>query len=810
MSLMISMPKPRYSNIPSLLITAVCLVLISCSGAKHSSDGGATSPVDLVYPQIDAANSRWFFFSSACRPFGMVNLSPDMLTSGTWGTGYRYRSDTIRCFSHVHGWQLSGIPVLPTTGKFKGHLGSDQYGSRYSHDTERIKPGYHRIHLDDYDIDAELTSTTRVGFHRYTFPASGESHILFDFTTALGPSGTDKGYARKVSDRELEGYVVMSATSRRPKPVTIFFVAQFDKPFQTFSGWQNGKLVNASDVIEGSATGVYVTFPTAAHERRLMKVAISYVSAAQAKLNLETELPHWDFDRVVRESAAAWNQMLGRIEVEGGSLEDRRRFYTDLWKALQGRRIVSDVNGKYCDMTGAERKIGQIPLDKNGRPLFNQYNSDSFWGAQWTLNTLWHLVYPEVTESFVNSMLQMYSDGGLIPRGPSGGNYTYVMTGATSTPFIVSAWMKGIRGFDVEKAYEGMKKNHLPGGLMGKAGYEHYSARGGGIEAYIEKGYIPFPLSDKRFGLHQDGAAQTLEYAYQDFALAEMAKALGKTDDYRMFRKRAGNYRNVWNAAIGWMWVKDSTGNWRKPVNILEYDHGWVEGNAAQYTWFVPHDVNGLIGLMGGRKAFTDKLNACFEAAQKHGFVSGKSHDEETARHNREVYINYGNQPSIETAFLFNYSGVPWLTQYWSRQVVRAVYSGLSPDFGYSGDEDQGLMGSLAVLMKIGIFSVNGGTAAEPVYEIASPLFDKVTIHLNRKYYPGEKIIIESRNNSSENYYIRSATWNGAQWDKAWITHDSFVKGGTLTLEMAPEPNKQWASAPASAPPSMSTMEGGG
>ena len=209
---------------------------------------------------------------------------------------------------------------------------------------------------------------------------------------------------------------------------------------------------------------------------------------------MQTELPHWDFDRVVQESRDEWNQWLSRIEVEGGAEKQQRRFYTDLWKALQGRRIVSDVNGKYLDMTGKEPRIGQIPLDEDGWPLFNHHNSDSFWGAQWSLNTLWHLVYPEVSEDFVNSMLMMYDDGGLIPRGPSGGNYTYVMTGASTTPFIVSAWLKGIRGFDVEKAYEGMRKNHFPGGLMSKAGYEHETAKGGGIEDYMERGYIPYPF----------------------------------------------------------------------------------------------------------------------------------------------------------------------------------------------------------------------------------------------------------------------------------------------------------------------------
>lgn len=800
---MVSIFEMKNFSLYPALFTVVVFLILSCGDIIKEND--KPLPVDLVYPHIDAANSRWFFFSSASRPFGMVNLSPDMLTHGTWGTGYRYHVDTIRCFSHIHAWQLSGIPVLPTTGDFKGHLGSDLYGSRYSHENETVKPGYHQVRLDDYNINAELTSTTRVGFHRYTFPKSDQSQILFDFTTSLGPSTTQKGYVKKVSNTELEGYAVMDATRRRPKPVMIFFVAQFDKPFDKFSGWRDGKLVEVNDVIEGAATGAYVSFPTRENEQRLMKVGISYVSIDQARLNLQTEIPHWDFDKVVEESATQWNQWLSRIEVEGGTETEQRRFYTDLWKALQGRRIISDVNGKYCDMTGSERRIGQIPLDENGKPKFNHHNSDAFWGAQWSLNTLWHLVYPEVTESFVNSMLLMYEDGGLIPRGPSGGNYTFVMTGASSTPFIVSAYLKGIRGFDINKAYEGLRKNHMPGGLMSKAGYEHNTYKGGGLEYYIERGYIPHPLNTGADAFHQHGSTQTLEYAYQDFTLSQLAKALGKHDDYALFKKRAENYRNIWNDSLGWMWVKNLDGKWKQPVHILTYGAGWVEGNAAQYTWFVPHDVKGLIDLMGGADKFTDKLNTSFENASKHHFVSGKSHDGETTRENREVFINYGNQPCMQTAFLFNYSGSPWLTQYWTRQIIRDVYSGLSPEYGYSGDEDQGLMGSLAVLMKIGLFSTNGGTSAEPVYEIGSPVFSKVTIHLNPDYYPGEKFVIEAKNNSAENYYIQSAKLNGVDLDRAWIPHADLVKGGSVELMMGEAPNKDWASSPALAPPSMST-----
>jgi len=771
-----------------------------------SGQANKMQPVDLVYPLTDAANSRWFFFNSATRPFGMVNLSPDNAIDADWNAGYRYEKDSIKCFSHIHCWQLSGIPVLPTTGEFKGHLGSDSYGSVFSHNKETIKAGYHQVYLETYKIKAELTSTTRVGFHKYTFPAAENSQILFDFSTFLGPSDTQYGLIRKISNTEIEGYAIMAPTIRRPKTVTVFFVAQFDKPFKSLKTWQFGKLLGESDLIEGERIGGYVDFSTTDNEKRKMKVAISYVSEAQARINLEKELNHWDFEKVVTESREDWNHWLSRIEIEGGTETEQRRFYTDLWHALQGRRIISDVNGKYSDMTGPVRIIRQIPLDAEGKPKFNHHNSDSFWGAQWTLNTLWHLVYPEVTESFVNSMIKMYEDGGLIPRGPAGGNYTYVMTGAATTPFIVSAYLKGIKGFDLEKGYEGLRKNHFPGGMMSKIGYEHNTFKGGGIEYYMEKGYVPHPLSKIKYGFHQDGSTQTLEYAYQDYALAQFAKKLGKTEDYQLFMKRATNYKNIWNAEIGWMWNRTIDGKWGEPVDILRYDNGWEEGNAAQYTWFVPHDVQGLISLMGGRDIFNAKLNTSFLEAEKHDFTSGKSHDKELLEKLRRVYINYGNQPSIQTAYLFNYSGAPWLTQYWSRKVVEKVYSGLSPFYGYSGDEDQGLMGSLAVLMKSGIFSTNGGTSENPFYEISSPIFNKITLHLHSDYYKGKSFTIEAPNNSSKNFYIQSASLNDKPLDKPWILHETITNGGKLILKMGSTPNKTWGSKPEQAPPSMTSF----
>ncbi|MCW3091687.1 MAG: alpha,2-mannosidase [Ferruginibacter sp.] len=762
---------------------------------------------DLVEPMVDAANSRFFYFSSASRPFGMVNLSPDMELDGVWNAGYRYNKDTIKCFSHIHCWEMAGIPVLPTTGAFRGHLGPSMYGSSYSHKQEVARPGYHKVVLKDYNITAELTSTNRVGFHRYTFMKAGPANILFDFTTVLGSSATQSASVKKVDEHAIEGEVTMAATVRRPRPITIYFVAEFDKPFESFGGWQNGKIIPVQNSIAGEHTGVYLGFTTVANETRQMKIAISYVSVEEANRNLRAELPHWDFNRVVKESAREWNEWLGRIEVEGGTLTEQRRFYTDLWHALQGRRIVSDVSGTYIDNTGVKPAVRQIPLDANGTPLFNEYNSDSFWGAQWSINTLWHLVYPEVTESFINAFLEIYKNGGLIPRGPSGGNYTYVMTGAAVTPFIVSAYMKGIRGFDVNKAYEGMRKDHFPGGMMSKAGYEHNTFKGGGIEAYMELGYVPYPLDKIKYGYHQDGSAQTLEYAYQDYALGQMANALGKKDDYLLFSKRAQNYKNIFNKDIGWMWVKDSTGKWANPVDILQYEHGWVEGNAAQYTWFVPHDVKGLIELMGGPGVFTNKLNESFTKAREHGFVSGKSENPNDQELLRRVYINYGNQPCMETPFLFNYAGKPWLTQYWTRQLIDSVYSGISPQKGYSGDEDQGLMGSLAVLMKIGLFSTNGGTSQKPFYEIGSPIFNKITIHLNPKYYQGKQFEIITKNNGPKNFYIQSAILNGKALNQPWFWHETLVKGGRLILQMGQQPNKSWGSDLKMSPPSMSSAK---
>lgn len=757
-----------------LSIGFVVILFISCKieSNKTALEKNNIDYTKKVYPQLDTDHSRWFFFSSASRPFGMVNLSPDTQIGGAWGSGYRYQTDTIKGFSHIHAWQMSGVSVMPVvvTQENNNTLYSDFY-SKFNHDTEKISPGYHAVELDRYKITSELTSTKRVGFHQYTFPKNKQSAILFNLNSILGPCKNTNGSLVQESLRQLSGSIVMEPTHRRPRPLTVYFKAVFNSEIK--------------GVEQDQQTGNYLVHVAGTGEKILMKIGVSYTSIENAGINIDKELSHWDFNKVVDDSKSEWNDLLGRINVEGATENDQRRFYTDLWHALQGRRTISDANGAYPDNTKKEFRIGQIPLDKNNIPEFNHYNSDSFWGAQWTINTLWGLAYPDVMEDFVHSLMLYYKDGGFVPRGPSGGNYTHVMTGASSTPFIVSAIQKGIIKKDLENIYQALKKNHMPYGTMGKAGYEHSTNLGGGLNHYINKGYVPYPIPEGEFGSHQDGASLTMEYAYQDWTLAQLAKKLNHTEDYQYFLNRSNNYKNVFDKKAGWMRPKNVNGVWRKDFDPYQVEHGFIESNGAQSTWFVPHDIKGLAKLMGGNNKAVEKLNNQFKAAEKLKFTSGTSHSAELHPEYSRIPINYGNQPSIQTAYVFHKLNRPDLTQFWSRNVLKATFSGLAPNTGYNGDEDQGLMGSLSVLMKIGLFQMNGGTENDTEYQIGSPIFDEVSIKLHPDYYGDKTFIIKTKNNSNTNVFVNDVKLNDQEVEGYILSHSDIVKGGKLVLEMS-------------------------
>ncbi len=763
-------------------------ILLALAGCIRAS--AQDSYVDKVNPFVDSHRSRWFYFDSASLPFGMVSLSPDTGTAHSWGSGYLYDSLHVRCFSHIHNWQMSGVAVMPTTGPFKGHRGMDAYRSAFTHEDEIAKPGYHRIHLDDYDITAELTATTRVGFHRYTYPRSDESYILFDAGAFLAHGPTTYSEVWMVDDHTVAGWEIMGATGRRPKDTPVYFWAELSKPVAETVCWREGQVLKPVRParVSGKDAGLAVRFATREGEQVLLKIAISYTSVEIARKNLEAELPGWDFDGTRDAAFAAWDEKLGRIDVEGGTHEQQVKLYTDLWHALLGRHIVSDADGHYMDMTGPAPVIRQIPLDASGKPRYNHHNFDAWWGSHWSLDILWTMAYPEIVDDFCNTMLDYYRNGGLIPRGPSGGNYTYVMIGDPAVSFFAAAYNKGIRGYDAELAYEGLRKNAFRGGIRDHAGYEHArDASSGGMRFYETLGYVP----DGRAGLtgmHTTGAAMTLEYAYQDWCLAQLALALDKQEDYAFFMKRSRNYRNVWDPAVGFMNARMEDGTFLKafdPLEISEKD-GFCESNAAIYSHFVPHDMPGLIDLFGGRKEYVRRLDEQFRLSEPNGFF--RSSDPALKAFN---WTDYGNQPGTGMAHLFSHAGAPWLTQKWVRK-VKAAYGNITPYGGYRDDEDQGQMGALGVLMAIGLFEVDGGCSTESRYEITSPLFDRITIRLNPDYYPGGRFEILTRNNSDKNMYIRKAVLNGKPWNDCVIPHADFIRGGKLELDMGARPNKKW------------------
>ncbi len=742
-------------------------------------------PVDWVDPLIDTANRRFFFLTTASRPFGMVNLSPDTRVGlDGWESGYRYTDDVIHGFSHVHAWQLCGIPMMPTLGEMNGHLGSDVYKSKFRHESEVAQPGYHSVTLDDYEIKAELTSTVRVGVHRYTFNKAGRAWILLNLPSPIMLPMSDS-FIEQVKPNEFCGYVENEATRRRPKPTKIFFSLQCEQSPSESLCWQDDTVIPLAGSIQNS--GLALGYDVQAGDVLQFRVGISYCGVEYAQDNILQECNHWDFDAVRTDAREDWNQELSRIEVEGGTDAQKTKFYTDLFNALKGRRRISDAGGTYMDMTGETPQIRQIPLNDDGKPHYEHHNSDAFWGAAWTLNTLWSLVYPRITHNFCNTLIDMYHNGGLIPRGPSGGNYTFVMTAPTSTTFLVSAWMYGIRTFDIDTAYQGLLKNHGPGGLMSKAGYEHDTSIGGGVEYYLERGYVPQGIVADAFHTHA-AATMTLEYAFHDWALAQLSQTLDYSTDYDQLITRSKNYKNLWDSSTKFMRPRMMDGEFLPDFDPMVL-YGWCEGNAHHYRWYAPHDVQGLADLFGGYDVFIDELNTLFELAEGHSFTAPHAKHE-------EGYIDYGNQPCMYLAHLFNYAGAPWLTQKWVRRIMQAAKSDVTPYGGYGGDEDQGQMGALNILMAMGLFSINGGCLPEPILELSAPIFDRITIHLDPDYHNGGKFVIEAENNNPDACYIQSAELNGQHLDTAWFYHHDFAKGGTLKLVLGNEPNKSWANQP--------------
>jgi predicted alpha-1,2-mannosidase len=775
------------------------IFLLFTSTICEAQMGAKKLPVDYADCMIGNHDSRWMQFPGASMPFGMVKLSPDNQRQG-WKAGYEYNIENIAGFSHIHSWTMDGLLMMPTLGPLQIDPGKENdpdggYRSRIRHETEVATPGYYSVMLEDTKIKAEITATTRAGFQRYTFPKSDSARVMIDLQidSEYGTELTDS-HIYKVSDTEIEGYTHQQALRGAGwNEYQLFFVIRFSKPFHDLNGWnRNGINFKVDSLFSGwdhSDFGAFVHFKTKEGEQILVQTGISFVSIAQARLNLDTEITKpfgWDFDAVHRNGRKVWNDLLSVIDVEGKDEVDKKKFYSNLYRVYVGRTIYSDVNGKYVDMY---ERVQQL---KN--PDLPMYGGDAFWNTFWNLNQVWTLATPDLADKWTASLLEFYDKGGWLCKGPEGLEYSGIMVASHEIELIVSSYQKGIHKFyDPEHAYVAMHHNQTEQGIPHPGGG---FAGNRWLDQYLKFGYVP----------HDYGpVSNTLEYAYDDWAVSQMAKALGKTDDYWYFKHRANNYKNIWDASVGYMNLRQADGNFKKPFDAYccttFLGQGWVEGNAWQYSWFVPQDLKGLIGLMG-KDEFNRRLEEGFVASRKWKFNSEYT-NENSLLAMGVLPINHGNQPNMQAAYLYNYAGKPWLTQKWAREIMD-VYYGSGPMDGWPGDEDQGQMGGWYVMSAMGLFEMRGGCDVEPTYEIGSPIFDKATIRLDPNYYSGGSFTIEAVNNSKENRYVQSATLDGKPLTKPWFYHKDLVDGGKLVLVMGPTPNEYWGSKAEDAPPSMS------
>ncbi|GAL68416.1 alpha-1,2-mannosidase [Jejuia pallidilutea] len=704
----------------------------------------------------------------------MVQLSPDTRYDG-WDScgGYHYTDSTIIGFSHTH---LSGTGIadygdvlfMPFSGDIQLDRGADDdpdsgFRSRFSHEKEASQPGYYQVQLLDDDINAELTASTRVGFHKYTFKDATDQKLMIDLTHVLQErfNKNEINEIKVINDTEITGYKL---TNGWAKEQHIYFHAKFNKPF-TIKIYDNGTLVEGSEKKSQLIKAVLEFEPN--NEPLLAKVGISAVDYEGAKMNLETEVPHWDFEKVKNQAYEAWNQALKKIEISSKSEDQKAIFYTALYHTGISPNIFNDVDGRFRRI---DMEIGQLPEGENTYTVF------SLWDTFRAFHPLLTITDPDLDNEFVKTLLRKYDEGGMLPKWELAANYTGTMIGYHAIPVIVDAYFKGIRNFDVEKAYEAMK----------------VSSKFDTTKVYVHNRNILFKMSalakkyNEELGFvpadkDNEAVAKALEYAYNDWCIAQMAKDLGKEEDYEVYMERAGRYAKYFDKETKFMRGVLSDGSWRTPFDPRASSHrkdDYCEGNAWQWTWFVPHDVDGLVGLMGGKEEFSVKLNQFFTMDSE---ITG----EDTSNDISGFVGQYahGNEPGHHITHMFNYVGQPWKTQELVDTVLQTLY--FNDPNGLAGNEDCGAMSAWYILNAIGIYSFCPG---DPQYSIGRPLFDEVIFNLK----DGKNFRLKTINNSTENKYVQSVLLNGKALESPFISHENIIKGGDMEIVMGPEPNKNF------------------
>lgn len=741
-------------------ITASFLLLISCK--KEGDENLKESPksedlVGIVNPFI-GTGGHGHTFPGASRPFGMVQVSPDNGTSGwDWCSGYHYSDSLVAGFSHLH---LSGtgigdladllfMPVnkkidLTKTVKERNDI---PYLSKYSHDNETSKPGYYQLFLEDFDVNVELTSSLRTGYHNYTFGEGEEQSVVIDLGFAINWDEPTETAIKIEDETTITGYRHSKGWAKNQK---VFFVAKFSKPIINSELYTEAKLSEASEV-EGKKTSAQLFFD-AADKKLQVAVALSSVSLENAKENLDSDA-NFDFEEIKTESKETWNEALSDIVVETPIDSLKEIFYTALYHTKLSPVTFSDKNGEF-----------RLQNDSISSADGTTYSTLSLWDTFRAENPLLTITDPDKVPDIINSMLAYYDESGTLPVWTLYGNETNTMTGYHSIPVIAEAYFKGIKGFDPERAFEALKSTMMQDQR--------------GLKELREYGYIPFDLGN-------ESVTSTLEYAYNDWCVAQMAKALDKQEDYEYFSKRAESFKKLFDPETGFMRGKSAKGEWHLPFDPKHSQHrvntDYTEGNAWQHSWFVLHDPEGLIELHGGAEPFTEKLEQLFNESSE---ITG----EHTSADISGLIGQYahGNEPSHHIAYLFNKAGKPWRTQYYVHDILNSQYN-TTPN-GLSGNEDAGQMSAWYVLSSMGLYPFSPASAT---YEIGTPIFEKSTINLKN----GGTFVITAENVSPENFYIQSAKLNGEEFNTTTISHEQILAGGTLEFVMGSEPNKNWGVA---------------
>lgn len=687
-------------------------------------------------------------YPGATSPFGMIQLSPDTSEAPNWGdaSGYDYNRNTIFGFSHT---RLSGtgasdlidITLMPTS--------SGRTSSAFTHDEEKARPGYYQVMLKDEGINAELTTTQRNGIHRYQYPAGKDAEIILDMDHSADKGSWGRriinSQIRILNDHAVEGYRIITGWAKLRK---IYFYMEFSSPILTSTLRDGGRVHENTAVINGTNLHGCFRFGQLNGKPLTCKVALSSVSMENARQNMEQEAPHWDFDRYVAAADADWEKQLGKIEVKGTEVQ-KEIFYTALYHTMIQPNTMSDVNGEYMAADYTTRKVANNET---------HYTTFSLWDTFRASHPLYTLLEPERVTDFVKSMIRQYEYYGYLPIWQLWGQDNYCMIGNHSIPVITDAILKGIPGIDVEKAYEAVYNSSVT------------SHPNSPFEVWEKYGFMPENIQTQSVSI-------TLEQAFDDWCVAQLAAKLNKDADYQRFHKRSEYYRNLFHPKTKFFQSKNDKGEWIEPFDPYQYGgnggHPFTEGNAWQYFWYVPHNIQALMELTGGTKAFEQKLDTFFTSTYK----------SEQMNHNASGFVGqyaHGNEPSHHVAYLYNFAGQPWKTQKYVSHILNTLYNNTSS--GYAGNDDCGQMSAWYVFSAMGFYPVN---PADGRYIIGSPLLDECTL----KLAGNKEFRIRTIRKSPEDIYIQSVTLNGKKHKDFFITHQDIMNGGTMVFKMGKKPS---------------------